>query len=110
MGQRWPGVDPSTFLGLVDQRSRMTLHALPRLLDTKKLHAECLEAAAPWERPEAVTTAISQFLEDQRQLALEALPAIAEVNLGDDAAAWAAWVEKHRATLGPQVEPEGWSG
>jgi pSer/pThr/pTyr-binding forkhead associated (FHA) protein len=103
------GVDPATFLGLVDQRARSTVETLVRLLDTPRLLASCLDAASPWETPESISAAVTAFLDDQRLLALEALPAIAETNLGDDPAAWRAWLEKNRAGLPKQVEPEGWS-
>lgn len=106
---RMAGVDPSTFLGLVDLRSRTTVEALVRLLDTGKLLDACLTAAGPFETPAALTPIVTAFLDDQRLLALEALPAIAEVNHGDDAAAWRAWLEGARAELPRQVEPEGWS-
>ncbi|MCO5172542.1 MAG: protein kinase [Planctomycetes bacterium] len=105
---RLVGVDPATFTGLVDLRAPVTLEALVRLLDTPRLLDACLAAAEPWEAPEAVAPAVTAFLDDQRALALEALPAIAGVNHGEDAAAWRAWLEGARADLPRQVEPEGW--
>lgn len=103
------GVDLPTFLGLVDMRSKMTVETLVRLLDTQRLLEACVGGADPFETPEALSPVVMAFLEDQRTIALEALPAIAEVNYGDDVDAWRAWLEAARDRLPAQVEPEGWS-
>ncbi len=106
---RLAGVDLSTFLGLVDLRSKMTIEALVRLLDGPRRHEACVAAASPFESAEAVSPIVTAFLDDQRAMALDALPAIAEVNHGDDHAAWRAWFEETKGKLPKQVEPEGWS-
>jgi len=104
------GVDPSTFAALVDLRSPATIDALAQFLDQEKLTEQCVTAAAPFEERGAVISAITTFLEDQRALALEALPAITHKNLGDSAKAWTDWYREHRTALPPQLEPAGWLG
>ena len=104
------GVDLSTFQGLVEVRSLHVVEALVRLLDLARLADECAEAAAPYEDPSTLAETVAAFLEDQRALALENLPAIVHKNFGDDPAAWGAFLEERRATLPRQVAPFGWLG
>jgi hypothetical protein len=105
---RLVGVDPVTFSAMVELRSPAVIEALARLLDTERLLAQCLSAAAPFEEEAAVGPLVQAFLDDQKAVALEVLPSIAHKNLGGDVTAWLAWVDQHRAALPPQVEPTGW--
>lgn len=101
-------VDEHTFRALVDLRSRAVVLTLVRLLDTPALTAFCERALAVHEPPEPARPGLSAFLETQRELALEALPAICGCNHGSDAVAWQRWWSERGAEFGPQAIPAGW--
>ncbi len=102
-------VDHLVFQALVEQRSPAAVLTLVRLLDTAMLAEFCVQAAAPHETFMTVGAHVMTFLDEQRLLALEALPGITGVNHGDDAAAWQQWWAQSGAAYGKQVQPAGWA-
>ena len=103
------GIDPDTFAALVELRAPNVARALVRLLDVDGLVAASLAGAAAYVPAADVEPLLREFLRHLRASALEALPAIAEQDLGEDPAAWQAWLEGlPEGQLPPQVQPEGW--
>jgi len=101
-------VDLDTWGALVELRAANVIEALVALLDTERLADALVAAAEPYETFASVGARITAFVEAQRELALEALPAIVQEDRGPDADAWRAWLDGVRDRLPPQVEPAGW--
>lgn len=109
-----PGQDPIEvdrflFQAMVESRAPATALSLIRLLNTGALADFCVHAAAPHEDFMTVGALVMDFLDRQRALALEALPAITRANFGDDPNAWLGWWNENAANFGPQVQPAGWA-
>ncbi|MGE0709207.1 MAG: protein kinase [Planctomycetota bacterium] len=103
-------VDPFVFQALVERRSRATVVTLVRLLDTAPLADFCVGGAAPHEDFSSVGVLVMEFLEQERQRALEALPELSGgVQLGEDAAGWSQWLNHEAPRLPAQAVPAGWT-
>ena len=101
-------IDPDTFSALVELRAPNVARALVRLLDQESLVAACL-GAAPHLSGAAVEKPVRDFLGNLRSEALEALPAMADRDLGEHPEPWIEWLESLGPDgLPPQVLPEGW--
>jgi hypothetical protein len=94
---------------MVDMRLPAVTLTLVRLLDTEPLAAFCTQALSPYAKAGKVEAGVRRFLDVERERALEALPAITDVNHGSDSAAWLTWLTANLSTLGTQVEPRGWA-
>ena len=85
------------------ERDAVTSHAFHRDLARELLAASVSGTGLPLFR------ALRQQFDRYRLKALAALPAVAQVDHGEDAEAWTAWRNEAAAGLGPQVIPGTWS-
>jgi len=102
-------IDVDMFEALVAARHPSTAVTLVRLLGTPALADYCVARAAPHEDLSSIGMLVMDYLDQARVKALAALPAVAQVDFGEDAAAWTAWLNEAAAGLGPQVIPGTWS-
>ena len=102
-------IDVDMFEALVAARHPSTAVTLVRLLGTAALAEYCVGRAAPHEDLSSIGMLVMDYLDQARLKALAALPAVAQVDHGEDAEAWTAWLNDAAAGLGPQVIPGTWS-
>ena len=102
-------VDVDVFHALVARRSPSTAVTLIRLLGTVPLADYCVQGAAPHEDLSSIGMLVMDYLDQACRLALEALPEVTGVNLGQDPQAWNEWLNASAAGLGPQVIPGAWT-
>lgn len=102
-------VDVDLFEALVVARHPSTAVTLVRLLGTAALADYCVQRAAPHEDLSSIGMLVMDYLDEARKKALAALPVVAQVDHGEDANAWTAWLNQAAASLGPQVIPGAWT-
>ncbi|MCA8924627.1 MAG: protein kinase [Planctomycetes bacterium] len=99
-------VDRAVFAALVELSAPLVTESLVAMLDSRRHRREAQSALT--QLGLLHDSGFAPFLEAQKKLAAATLPKLTGADLGDDHAAWSAWLREHRDGLPRQVQPRGW--
>ncbi|MBI3723628.1 protein kinase [bacterium] len=102
------GIDPRVFDALVGIASPHVVGGLVALTALERMLAKLAEARSLLGGDEDPAAIARRHIDERRHFAVGALPLIANVDMGEDGAAWAAWWEREKVRFPVQVYPEGW--